>query len=387
MKRTFNDVGPTQCVHHCDGHILLLQNTIHTNLKGKTQMNKKQRQTLKRYAEAKYDAEFSTPGGIEKKLFSHLASCPDAKRYMGDNVRTFQGIYEYIERERYGRIHMPGYQSYEKDYLLLDSLGFQDGLSKQFPTVNCNGKRHRISVLPDGEMILHAHEIESDDEKVSKTLQTLGRLGGSGQLSSSSKAEHRCGTVKRLYQKALRSRSKLDVLSESELKQLPKRFRQIVNARNVRYYSKNKPHNWQHWGGSQISRREIRQCTLDDTLKRTIACCVRAWEQACSTVSAEHQFLPQMGDASNRQWLIFMYRTKLHLTVDNTGFSLGRDTEPQHIRSKILSIDESTFSGRKDTEAYDAAVSTFDLDTLDHHRSSRTPDVILKMVYLYQVTL
>ena len=300
-------------------------------------MNKKQRKNIKKYVKGQM-AELKTPYGIERKHFPHLMSL--ARNLSDESCRNFRDIVTAIETQNKGLIPQTGYSKPAKDRMPLNALGFQNG--EEFSGVNCNGANHKISILPNGEMILHAHEIEHDDEKASNTMQVLGRLGQQ-QPVARPKSEHRCGEVKRVYTKAIRSTWGLGSLQDSELKVLPERIRLVVNARRIRYHSLMKHNTFKpvtDWENKEISRDGIRGArgTLARNLYSAIQDVRIGWESK-TQFDQGHNWCMK---ANERVWLLQLFRTNLWRTVDVDG-----------MRAVILSVDQTTLDGPRDEVTFE----------------------------------
>ena len=281
-----------------------------------------------------------------------------------------------IEIQNNCRIPMaPHRSSYAKDRMPLNSLGFQDGES--FTGVNCNGKKHRISILPSGEMILHAHEIENDDEKASNTLQSLGKLGQK-QQSSTSKAEHRCAQVKRIYLVAMRSSWGVNGLPDYQAEKLPERIKLVVNARNMRRQSQARNSKFKpitDWENKEVSRDGIRGArgTMAESLTAVIHDIRVGWELE-TKFNQGHSWCMK---ANENVWLLQMFRTNLFRTVDVDG-----------MRAVILSVDQTTLNGPRDEETFNREWEKFckrisSLETTFDSLKWAKWHSIFQMVYLF----
>ena len=194
-------------------------------------MNDRQIKNQIKYEMAKIDT-IDRPGAIDRKYFAKILMA-DSHIRERERLRSFDGIASYIDNRSNKCVSVANPNGKKKDMVALFRVGFVDGYENS--RCKCNGSHHEISILPDGEMILHAHDIDNDDEKKTQVLQALSRLGGgTGNRTHTNKAEHRCAEIKRLYTKAMKNgRSGLNALEDHEKTKLPGWVQRVIVARSA----------------------------------------------------------------------------------------------------------------------------------------------------------
>tara|TARA_R100000808_G_scaffold10948_1_gene28663 strand:+ start:2822 stop:4084 length:1263 start_codon:yes stop_codon:yes gene_type:complete len=294
-------------------------------------MNKRQIANRKKYEMAKIDT-IERPGAIDRKYFAKILMA-DSNIRDTYKIRSFDGIASHIATTTNNYVSVANPGGKKKDMVAFNKLGFVDGYENS--RCKCNGAHHEISILPSGEMILHAHDIDNDDEKKTQVLQALSRLGGgNSHRTNANKSEHRCAEIKRLYNKAMENpRNGLRNLSDSEKAKLPGWIQRVVVARGSMAKLATgygfRPHDLDYIRDTSIWNNAYTNTTIEDRYHSVLHECYETWR---SLLWRAECWGGGFGTMHPRVWVRLYLRTRLlWAQTDEEGYH-GR-------RSIILAAD------------------------------------------------